>query len=60
MNVSSAANVARTQATMASKEAAETRGAPDHDSDADDVGAAAAPAKAAPAPGTGTKVDKTA
>ena len=60
MNVSSAASVARTQATVASKEAAETPGAPEHDGDADDAASAAATVKAAPGPGTGTKVDKTA
>jgi hypothetical protein len=60
MNVSSAASVARTQATMASKEAAETPGAPEHDGDADEAASAAASVKAAPAPGTGTRVDKTA
>ena len=61
MNVSSAGgvSVARTQATIASKEAAETPGAPDHDGDADDA-ASAASVKAAPAAGTGTRVDKTA
>ena len=61
MNVSSAgaAQIAQTQATTASREAAETPGVPDHDGDADDGGQVAA-TKAALPPGVGQAVDKTA
>ena len=61
MNVSSAgaAQVAQTQLTAATREAAEIPGAPDHDGDADDV-AAAATTKAALPQGVGAAVDKTA
>jgi hypothetical protein len=61
MNISSAgaASIARTQQPAASSEAAEVKGAPDHDGDADDA-APAVQAKAALPPNVGQAVDKTA
>ena len=61
MNVSTAgaAHVAAPQRSAPSGEAAEVRGAPDHDGDSDDT-ASASVSKAAPPPGVGIQVDKTA